>query len=117
MPASNHNWVCFECRFSIRQKKYTDHIPKCLECGRDCYCLGYKVEIPKRGERKRWNEIKEESDRRDLEMSALDDRQKVRRRHALEKEIVKLEAMEPNEGRKSHIKKLKRDLAKRMNRL
>ena len=46
MPASNYNWVCFDCRFVTRLSKTSRRLPKCAECGSDCYCLGYKVEIP-----------------------------------------------------------------------
>lgn len=51
LSASNCNWVCFDCRFVTRQAKMSRHIPKCADCGSDCYCLGYKVEIPKKADR------------------------------------------------------------------
>lgn len=113
MSASNHNWVCFECHYSTRQQKHTDHTPKCPECGDDCYCLGYKVEIPKKSDSKKWKEIKEESRRRDLEAALARSESKVRSIHRIEKEIARLEAMDENEGRRAQIKKLKKDLTSR----
>lgn len=108
MSASNHNWVCFECRYATRQSTMTNRRPRCPECGDDCYCLGHKVEIPKKSDAKKWNEIKVESRKRDIDAAVSRAESKVRSIHRIEKEIAKLEALEENEGRRRRIKELKK---------
>lgn len=107
MSASNHNWVCFDCRVVIRQPKMSRHIPKCADCGADCYCLGYKVEPPKKTDARGWRALRLESRKRHL---AWADRQAVRRvraAHAAERRIAHLRSLGPNKDREKLIEKLK----------
>ena len=108
MSASNYNWVCFECQFSTRQAKVSKKTPKCNECGGDCFCLGYKVEIPKKGDSKRWSKLKNECIRRKDESDEVVKKWRVYTIHQAEKEIRKLESMEENKDRRKRINRLKK---------
>jgi hypothetical protein len=106
MSASNYNWVCFGCRFVIRQPKTSRRVPKCRECGSDCHCLGYKVEIPKKTDARGWRALHLESRKRHL---ASEDRQAVRRvreAHAAQRRIAHLRSLGPNKDREKIIREL-----------
>ena len=113
MSASNYNWVCFDCRIALRQPKVSEEIPLCPDCGRECFCLGYKVEIPRRDAVRAWRQLREESRRRYHAHQDRVNRWRVRRKHDLEKEIARMEAMEENKDRSRQIKKLKEELTRR----
>jgi hypothetical protein len=107
MSASNYNWVCFDCRFVTRRAKMSRRIPKCGDCGSDCCCLGYKVEIPKKADARGWKALRLESCRRHL---AWADRQAVRRvreAHAAERRIAHIRSPGPNRDREKLIEELK----------
>lgn len=113
MSASNYNWVCFECRKSRRQPKTSGQIPICPDCGRECFCLGYKVEVPRQDAIREWRLLLGECRRRIH--ARLDQQQlsNVRRQHLLEKEIARMEALGENKDRERQIKKLKEELTRR----
>ena len=113
MSASNYNYVCFDCRTAIRHPKTAKQAPKCLSCGAECFCLGYKVEIPKHTEHKEWQAIYNESMRRQRESNDRMALFRVRRIHWLEHEIDRLSAMPENRDRSRQIKKLREELATR----
>ena len=113
MSACNHNWICFDCRTSQRQPKMSKKAPACPDCGHECFCLGHKVEVPKRDAVRAWRQLREECRRR---LYAYQDRARqsaVRRQHDLEKEIVQMEALGENKDRARQIKRLKEALASR----
>ena len=112
MSASNHNYVCFDCRYAIRHPKTAPVAPKCKNCGAECYCLGYKVAIPKRDNIKSWGEIAEESRRRDILYEHNSTLQTVHRQHFVEREIQRLQQKEENRDRSRAIKKLLEELDK-----
>ena len=111
MSASNHNWVCFECRTATRKPKRIEQIPKCLSCHKDCFCLGYKVEIPKSDDVKAWVQLQKKCEEKENELRAKQNLDQVRRRHELEKEIARMEALAENKDRNRQIKMLKEELA------
>ena len=113
VSASNYNYVCFDCRTAIRHPKTAKQAPKCLSCGAPCFCLGYKVEIPKHTEQKEWQAIHKESMRRLRESNDRMALSRVRRAHWLEHEIARLSAMPENRDRSRQIKKLREELASR----
>jgi hypothetical protein len=106
MSASNHNWVCFECLFVTRQPKTAKRVPKCAECRSDCFCLGYKVEIPKKSDRDGWRKLRAESRRRYLASSDKQSIRRVREAHAAERRIAQLRALGPNKDREKIIAEL-----------
>lgn len=79
-------------------------------CGKPCECIGYKTPIPPRTKIKEWGAL------RDwffgLKRSTILRRQvtRVRRKHYLEREIARVGALEPNEGRRSAIEQLREQL-------
>ena len=114
MSASNHNWVCFDCRFVKREAKMTELKPKCPKCGDDLYCLGYKVAIPKKENKREWTEIRDESRRRDIEYAVSNSKAWVKYVHETERLIKHQEGLEQNEGRRKYIKELKESLTSRV---
>ena len=110
MSASNHNYVCFECQTAVRYPKRAESAPKCMNCGSECYCLGYKVAIPKREDVKLWQAIKAESLRRDQEFIDASRIKKVRRQHFLEQEIQRLRDKPNNPNRNRDIDSYSREL-------
>jgi len=107
MSASNYNWVCFDCRFVTRQPKPARRIPKCAQCDADCYCLGYKVEIPKKSDTTGWRSLRLESRKRHLEWSDRQAVKRVREAHAAERRITHLRSLVPNKDREKMIAELK----------
>jgi hypothetical protein len=108
MSASNYNWVCFTCHFVTRQPKSARRIPKCSECGSDCYCLGYKVEIPKKSNTRGWKTLRLESRKRHLELSDQQAVRQVRTTHIIERRITHLLSLGPNKDRQKMITELKK---------
>jgi hypothetical protein len=107
MPVSNHNWDCFDCRFVTRQPKTARRVPKCAECGSECYCLGYKVEIPKKSDSRGWRSLRTESRKRHLAWSDRQAVRRVREAHAAERRIAHLRSLGPNKARGKIIAELK----------
>ena len=106
MSASNHNWVCFDCHFVKRQPKTAKRVPKCPECGSDCFCLGYKVEIPKKSDTSGWSKLRAECQRRHLASSDMQAIRRVREAHTAERQIARLRTLGPNKDREKIIAKL-----------
>ncbi len=73
MSASNHNWVCFDCRSSFRQAKNEKRVPVCGECAAERYCLGYKVEVPKKTDERGWRKLRENCREFDLAKAQRED--------------------------------------------
>jgi hypothetical protein len=107
MSASNYNWVCFDCRFVTRHPKTAKRTPKCADCGADCHCLGYKVEIPKQSDARGWKKLHLESRRRLLARSDEEAVRRVRESHEAERRIAHLRSLEPNKDREKMITALK----------
>ncbi len=110
MSASNYNWVCFDCRFVTRQPKPASRVPKCAKCGADCYCLGYKVEIPKKSDTSGWRSLRLESRKRHLEWLDRQAVKRVREAHAAERRIAHLRSLAPNKDREKMIAELKEEI-------
>jgi hypothetical protein len=79
-------------------------------CKRDCAYLGYKIPVPPRQKIREWSALREQLAREHIAREAQQDRQKIRSRHDLEQEIVRLEAMPANPGRNQAIGLLRRRL-------
>ncbi len=107
MSANNNNWICFDCRYAIRKPKMFESTPKCNVCGKDCFCLGYKIAVPKKTDRKAWEELRQNCRRKLLNNFEADIKSKVKLRHAIEKEIAHLESRGFNRERNRQINHLK----------
>jgi len=110
MSANNCNWVCFDCRTALRYPKISSRVPVCPGCGADCFCLGYKVEVPRGSAVRAWRQLREECRRRLHVAAVWQKRRRVRWQHDLEKEIIRLERVGANKDRARQIKKLKFEL-------
>jgi hypothetical protein len=110
MSESNYNWVCFDCRYTTRKPKTSERTPKCLHCGDECYCLGYKVEIPKKEDKKSWERLRQNCRERLFETTELESKYKVHRKHEIEKEIIRLESLGDSKERRREVNNLKKEL-------
>lgn len=110
MSASNYNWVCFECRNTIRQAKTSRRIPRCPDCGADCYCLGYKVEIPRKSDARGWRRLHLDCRQRELAWSEQQAVKRVRDAHATERRIADLHSRGANRDRDKLLAELKQKL-------
>jgi hypothetical protein len=111
MSASNYNWVCFRCHFSMRQAKTSPRVPKCRECGGDCHCLGYKVKVPQKDDAVSWKRLRtscREIEAEERQRRAVD---RAKRKHWLEQEIIRFEAMDENRDRRRLIESLREELS------
>ena len=110
MSENNFNWVCFECRFCTRKHKFQDFTPKCNVCKSDCYCLGYKVEVPKATNLKAWKTLKNECYSRDIAFAQESQLNTVRVKHDIEAEIKRLMSKPINKDLTKQIKRLNQQL-------
>ncbi len=59
MSASQVNWVCFPCRTSLREDRFSRRTPDCPRCGKPCFFLGARVGIPRATAVKAWAKLEE----------------------------------------------------------
>ena len=107
---SKRNFVCFDCRVAIRREAYDGEPVLCPGCGEMTHNIGYKTPVPPKNRQDSWDRLREEfflNEQTDLEHRA---KSGVRRIHALEKQIEKLESRPGNEGRAREIRRLRRRL-------
>lgn len=104
-------WVCFDCRGAVRRNTAFTGEVLCPTCGKRCSYLGYKIPVPPKGKLREWSALREQlaRERSNRELNA--DVSAVRRRHDLEQEIARLEAMPTNEGRVTAVRLLERQLS------
>lgn len=110
MSASNFNWVCFACRFVARKPKTLGRVPRCAECGADCFCLGYKVEVPRKTDLRRWKTIRLESRRLYFAEARRDSVCRARNIHSTERDILKLQRLTPKKGQNRTLRILREQL-------
>ena len=72
------------------------------------YCLGYKVEIPKKEDVRAWRRLRE--DCRAIALRAAEEERvtRVRQQHAAERRIAELSALPPNRDRSKTIAALRK---------
>jgi hypothetical protein len=75
-------------------------IPKCAGCGADCYCLGYKVEIPKKADAR----LESPSPGKRLPKAVT----RVREAHSAERRIADLRSLGPNKDREKNHPRVRR---------
>jgi len=121
---NNANWVCFDCRVSIRKASWrllTFYKPwlvgdtwggavKCPQCQNPCKFLGHKIAIPPKRDDVAWHELREYVTAR--YRSHVDGRAEAytRRKHEIERRIIELQSRAENKERDRLIKDLRDEL-------
>ena len=72
--------------------------------------IGVKIPIPQKKDAKKWVELEQQVESEYKEQEVTSKKILVQKKHQLEKEIMKLEALPENPGRASLIKRLKSEL-------
>ena len=106
---SNHHWVCFSCREAVRRPGGATNV-RCPACGEHCNDIGTKVPVPPKAKLALWKTLQTNYFARRRSWSALVRQRAVRRKHDIEREIVRLEGLPIDEGRQGLLKQLKADL-------
>ena len=96
MSGSNHNWVCFSCRYHKREPKTCLGTPVCLYCKQDLYCLGYKIPVPKKSKPKEWEALACSMYWEDIERLEEQQKRAVSQKHEMERELSLLINKKPN---------------------
>jgi hypothetical protein len=105
----NFTWVCFDCKASYR-RGFTPSEVRCGICGKECAYLGTKVPIPRRANVTGWAALRGRyfENEREYERQWYEARRQAT--HETEREIARLEALPPNAGRRSAVKRLRKRL-------
>lgn len=107
----NGNWVCFNCRETVRRPTPSSGQVLCPGCGRKCTYLGTKIAVPSKRSVKAWKQLREWLTVGNLAAQERAWTTRVRLRHKLEKEIAKLELQLREKGQAEAIPLLKKRLA------
>ncbi len=86
-------------------------MPRCDRCGAECFCLGYKVEIPKKEDVRGWRKLREDCRQRELNTIAFDTAERTRAVCEAERRIAELEAKGENRERARLIANIRKTLA------
>jgi len=107
---SNASWVCFGCRRVVRRPTYPRKVVPCPVCKNACFCLGRQIPVPPKDKVAAWTSLRKEM--REMTIAWLLRREKasVARRHEVEKQLRKLEALPAEPSRASKITKLREEL-------
>lgn len=108
---SNVNWVCFDCRESVRRPGHQDRPALCPRCAQACRCLGYRIPVPPKQNVRAWQRLRKAFNERAVEAAVSRFEFGVRQRHRAEREIRRLEAGPASPGRAKALKRLKRQMA------
>ncbi|WP_406697119.1 hypothetical protein V5E97_39655 [Singulisphaera sp. Ch08] len=107
----NETWVCFDCRETVRRPSYYRNAVPCPKCGFACHCIGTKIRIPAKGDKRAWRDLREGiRERLHADQERLE-RMRVQHRHRLEQQIVEMEAKSANQDRAITIHRLRERLA------
>ena len=108
---SNGAWVCFDCRTAVRRSnQFKGEVP-CTDCGKTREYIGYKIPVPPKSKEKEWKLLFERHFSEKREILLEQERTRVAKKHALEHEILRLEQLPENPGRKRAIDLLRKQLA------
>ena len=107
---SNKKWVCFGCRVAVRRSQNDETPVLCSECGKPCTYLGYKIPVPPKNKIREWEQLQTQLNQKAQETAVARNKVSVRRKHDLEQEIARLEAMPVNEGRTKAVTLLRKKL-------
>ena len=104
-------WVCFNCRSAVRRNTAFRGEVSCPVCGKQCAYLGYKIPVPPKQKVREWSALRQQLSSEQIAREVQEHETAVRRRHELEQEIARLEAMPANPGRTRAVQLLRRQLA------
>lgn len=104
-------WVCFDCRAAVRRSTAFAGPVSCPICSRPCAYLGYKIPVPPKAKTREWVALHLQLSRERLQRELDTEASTVRRKHDLEQEIARLEAMPANEGRAQAVRLLRKRLS------
>lgn len=110
MSASNHSWVCFDCRLAVRQPKTARRIPRCAACGARLFCVGDKVGIPKKENGRAWQRFHWDCLGRAEGAANAGKVAAVRAQHQAERRIAELAALPANKDRSKLIAELRKQI-------
>ena len=82
----------------------------CLTCDRPCYCLGHRIELPKKNDTAGWKQLQGWCEDRQKAIRDQNDQTQTRRRHEIEKRILELQSRPSNPDRERRIKALQKQL-------
>ena len=105
-------WVCFDCRSAVRRNTAFHGEVPCPICGKECAYLGYKIPVPPKQKVREWSALREQLSREQIARELYEHETAVRRRHDLEQEIARLEALPANPGRARAAQLLRRQLTR-----
>jgi hypothetical protein len=108
---SNATWVCFDCRHSVRRPTFPRPEVTCPNCKQPCVCLGRKIPIPPKDKVAAWKKLWDDLQSQKLTAVLSSEKERVERRHYLEKRIVALEARVPNPGLQRQLTQLREELS------
>lgn len=63
-PSKRHNWVCTDCRRSVRRTPFDERDVLCPECGQLCEDIGSKRPVPRRADADSWKALATDLDAR-----------------------------------------------------
>lgn len=107
---SNKKWVCFDCRIAVRRSQGNTSDVLCPECGKQCSYIGHKIPVPPKNKVREWQQLHVQLHQETVKTEVAKTQRLVRRKHELEREIMRLEAMPKNEGRTKAVKQLRKKL-------
>src|SRR5262245_12937837 len=110
MP-SNHNFVCFDCRQSLRRSKLVAEPPRCPKCGNPCLSVGYKIPLPSKSDAKGWKALEGEQQAAAHRRAESKRANLVRLGHELERQIADIEQRPANPERERLLRVLRQRLA------
>ncbi len=107
---SNSAWVCFECRLAVRRPSGHEADVVCAGCRAKCVPIGLRIPVPPKRDVRAWKVLQDGLAEQSSAWDKSRQKEVVRRRHALEQEIVRLEAMPSNPGRARAIRDLRKGM-------
>src|SRR5215468_8554564 len=107
---SNANYICFDCRQAVRRATPERAVVRCPTCGQRCQYLGRKIPVPPKAKVATWRALRASMATVRVNWALRQQRDAVKRRHALEKSIAELEARPSNASRDHLLNKLRREL-------
>ena len=107
---ANLNWVCFDCRETVRRPAYTPGPVLCPSCGEQCRCLFHRLRVPPKNQVKAWRELRLSLQQQRAEIAEHKRELRMQRARELRAEIARLEAKGPNNGKQ--VRLLRRQLDK-----
>lgn len=108
---SNVNWVCFDCRESVRRPGHEDRPVLCLRCAHACWCLGSRTPVPPKQNVRAWQRLRKAFNERAVEAAVSRFEFGVQQSHRAERALRRLEAGPASPGRAKVLRGLKRRMA------